>query len=120
LALLWEMAASDPAGTMRGVSFYFASLLLGYLTSTALGIIGLARRNLLGCALALPLVPLYWLLLSLAAWRALGHLLRGPYGWEKTEHGRARNSRLEAQSVALGADLRSIGVARPPIPRGGA
>jgi len=39
------------------------------------------------------LVPLHWLLLSLAAWRALYQLMRDPQRWEKTEHGLARTSR---------------------------
>jgi glycosyltransferase XagB len=41
------------------------------------------------------LTPLYWLLLSLAAWRALFQLLSAPQHWEKTEHGLAKNSRLD-------------------------
>ena len=40
------------------------------------------------------LTPLYWFLLSLAAWRALFQLLYDPQRWEKTEHGLARTSRL--------------------------
>ena len=35
----------------------------------------------------LPLVPLYWLLISGAAWRAVWQLIRQPHGWEKTPHG---------------------------------
>ena len=31
--------------------------------------------------------PLYWVLHSLAAWRALYQLVRNPYLWEKTPHG---------------------------------
>jgi hypothetical protein len=38
-------------------------------------------------------IPIYWLLLSFAAWRGLYQLLRDPFRWEKTEHGRARTSR---------------------------
>ncbi|WEX09081.1 glycosyltransferase [Chelativorans sp. AA-79] len=38
------------------------------------------------------LVPLYWLLLSAAAWRALWQLYRCPHAWEKTPH-RARRRR---------------------------
>jgi hypothetical protein len=71
-------------------------LLLGYAIFAALGIKGLARRNLLGCSWALLLTPLYWLLLSLAAWRALFQLLHDPYRWEKTEHGLARTSRWQS------------------------
>jgi hypothetical protein len=47
---------------------------------------------MLGIAGALVAIPLYWLLLSLAAWRALGQFLFAPYKWEKTEHGLARTS----------------------------
>jgi cellulose synthase/poly-beta-1,6-N-acetylglucosamine synthase-like glycosyltransferase len=31
--------------------------------------------------------PLYWVLHSVAAWRALWQLVRNPYYWEKTPHG---------------------------------
>jgi len=47
-----------------------------------------------GARLVLLLTPLYWFLLSVAAWRALFQLLYDPQGWEKTEHGLARTSRL--------------------------
>ena len=56
------------------LGFDAAALVSGYLISAALGLIGLARRRLLGCAWALLLMPVYWLLLSLAAWRALFQL----------------------------------------------
>jgi hypothetical protein len=36
----------------------------------------------------------HWLLLSLAAWRAVYHLVAAPYTWDKTEHGLAKSSRL--------------------------
>ena len=75
------------------VGFDVVILVVGYLISAVLGLIGLARRRLLGCAWVLLLIPVYWLLLSLAAWRALFQLLRDPYRWEKTEHGLARTSR---------------------------
>jgi hypothetical protein len=58
---------------------------------------GLARRGLLGEAWILALTPLYWICLSIAAWRALYQLLTEPYRWEKTEHGLARSSRLAQQ-----------------------
>jgi hypothetical protein len=71
-------------------------MLGGYFVSGMLGLIGLARRQLLGNAWALLLMPAYWLLLSLAAWRALFQLSSHPHRWEKTEHGLARTSRLAA------------------------
>ena len=43
--------------------------------------------------LDVPLMPLYWLLISLAAYRALFQLARDPFKWEKTEHGLSRRGR---------------------------
>lgn len=34
-------------------------------------------------------LPIYWLLISIAAWRALVHLFLNPHKWEKTPHGLA-------------------------------
>jgi glycosyltransferase XagB len=38
----------------------------------------------------LALVPVYWVGLSVAGWRALWHLMRQPFEWEKTPHAVAR------------------------------
>ena len=40
-----------------------------------------------------PLLPLYYVLVSVAAWRGSASLLRDPFRWNKTEHGLARTSR---------------------------
>jgi glycosyltransferase XagB len=81
---------------LRLIGFDGATLMSGYLISALIGMIGLARRKLLSSAWALLLIPVYWLLLSVAAWRALLQLPGKPYLWEKTEHGLARTSRLGA------------------------
>ncbi len=73
-----------------------AGFAAGYLTSSVLGLVGLARRGLIRQSPVLLLVLAHWALLSVAAWRALLHLFVDPWGWEKTEHGRARSSRLDA------------------------
>lgn len=94
--LVWEIATA-PANailTQTLAGFYATSLLAGYLIAAVLGLIGLARRGLIGSAWALLLMPLYWLLLSVAACRALYQFLCDPYRWEKTAHGLARHSRL--------------------------
>jgi cellulose synthase/poly-beta-1,6-N-acetylglucosamine synthase-like glycosyltransferase len=80
------------------VALYGGALVSGYLTSAALGLIGLKRRGLSRQGWVLLLMPLHWLLLSVAAWRALYQLLRDPYRWEKTAHGLARTSRLAART----------------------
>ena len=78
------------------VGLYGLSVLTGYASSTVLCTIGLSRRRLLRCAWVLALMPVHWLLLSWAAWRALHQLIVAPYAWEKTEHGLARHSRRAA------------------------
>lgn len=72
---------------------FVTSLLSGYASTIVLDLFGLARRGLLGSAWVLLLTPLHWLLLSVAAWRALFQLIYDPQRWEKTEHGMATTSR---------------------------
>jgi cellulose synthase/poly-beta-1,6-N-acetylglucosamine synthase-like glycosyltransferase len=81
---------------------YGTSVVAGYLASIFLGGLGLRRRGLSANVWILLLTPLHWLLLSLAAWRALYQLIVAPYAWEKTEHGLAKTSRRgEGQLRAL-------------------
>ena len=60
----------------------------------------LFRRGLAAYAWVLLLLPLHWLLLGAAAWRALYQLLADPYRWEKTDHGLARTSRVRRRPAA--------------------
>lgn len=88
------------------IELYLATIAAGYLTTIAIGLIGLAKRNLLGEAWVLVLTPVYWVCLSIAAWRALYQLLAEPYHWEKTEHGLAQHSRIAAQRRAEAGERR--------------
>jgi cellulose synthase/poly-beta-1,6-N-acetylglucosamine synthase-like glycosyltransferase len=92
-APIWRdgSAAIDTAAALYGLT-----IIVGYLTSALLSWLGLLRRSLLAIAWVLALMPVHWLLLSLAAWRALFQLLVSPYVWEKTEHGLAKSSRRAA------------------------
>ena len=76
------------------------TVVTGYLASGFLCTIGLIRRRLTAHAWVLAFMPLHWLLLSLAAWRALYQLIFDPYRWEKTEHGLARTSRRSGRDKA--------------------
>jgi glycosyltransferase XagB len=60
---------------------------LGYLVSIGLGAVSVCRRGRPGLMLYALMMPLYWLLISIAAYRAAWQLVRDPYLWEKTEHG---------------------------------
>ena len=95
--LCYSLLAKTPlraVGAIDSAPVFAATLLCGYISTIALDVIGLKRRRLLAHAWVLVLTPLYWFLLSLAAWRALFQLLYDPQWWEKTEHGLARTSRL--------------------------
>jgi cellulose synthase/poly-beta-1,6-N-acetylglucosamine synthase-like glycosyltransferase len=93
-SLLKTMLAQNSSSA--GVILFSGTAMLGYGVSGALGVAGLARRRLTRHAWVLLALPLHWLLLSIAAWRALFQLVRRPYYWEKTEHGLARRSRHSA------------------------
>lgn len=92
---------ADKANTFDQIfaGLYFMTLVTGYLFSALLGLVGLRRRGLLRSAPYLLLLPIYWLLLSFAAWRAVFQIMRAPYRWEKTEHGLARTSRQGTATV---------------------
>jgi hypothetical protein len=61
------------------------------------------------------LTPVYWVLISLASWRALWKLYREPYHWEKTHHPRRVRdaSRRTAGKAALPEFSLSPGISAP-------
>ncbi len=89
--MMWQEKSGILDTTFAGL--YITTLVSGYLMSGLLGFIGLSRRRLLTSAPWLILIPFYWVLLSIAAWRAVIQILISPYRWEKTAHGLARTSR---------------------------
>jgi hypothetical protein len=84
--------AGEPDGGVLTV-FYGVAFFAGYVVSITFGFVGLARRGLWKSTWALAFVVPHWMLLSVAAWRALFHLAWNPYGWEKTTHGLGKSSR---------------------------
>jgi len=71
----YVLAAVDISNILFG---YLAFSVLAWRTLPVCGHKSL-RPKLIG-------VPLYWLLISIAAWRAVWHLIRRPFEWEKTTH----------------------------------
>lgn len=70
----------------------FVTLTSGYIGSGLLAFIGMKRRGFRASAWGLLTLPVYWLLLSAAAWRALWKLMTAPHQWEKTAHGVAKRT----------------------------
>jgi hypothetical protein len=62
------------------------NLVLGYVTGVALGCVAVAGRRRSDLASSAAMMPVYWLLISLAGYRALFQLVTSPHSWEKTQH----------------------------------
>jgi cellulose synthase/poly-beta-1,6-N-acetylglucosamine synthase-like glycosyltransferase len=75
---LWVLAAGNL------IAGYTAAMGLGFLTVRARGLKSLLRQ--------VALMPLYWLLVSAAAYRAIWQFVTARFEWEKTEHGLARQT----------------------------
>lgn len=68
------------------------NLLIGNALAIYVNMFAVFKRRLHGLVLFSLLNPLYWLLHSIAAYKALGQLFTRPYYWEKTVHGLTRHS----------------------------
>ncbi|CAB4700835.1 MAG: glycosyltransferase [Actinobacteria bacterium] len=72
-----------------GVVFYAASAMLfvGNFVFVYLNVAGSLQRGQFGITRTALLSPLYWGLMSWAAWKGFIQLFTNPFYWEKTEHG---------------------------------
>lgn len=86
---LWsgQMLAA-PLGLWSTVLWWLAvvNLTIGYASSMLVGAIAVARRGRRRLAVSLVLLPVYWLMVSLAAYRAMRELVTAPHHWQKTPH----------------------------------
>lgn len=88
---LWIAYPVLPKGT--GPAFVLLSglnlavLLSGYGASIMLTRRALLRRGITGWHGTLASMPVYWVLMSVAAWLALWQFATRPFHWNKTEHG---------------------------------
>jgi cellulose synthase/poly-beta-1,6-N-acetylglucosamine synthase-like glycosyltransferase len=106
VGLHWETAAYTWSMTL--FAFGAASMLIP-------ACVALHRRRLWRLLPWVPLLPLYYVLVSLAAWRALWELAVAPFRWNKTSHGLARTSRtgLFQKHHARVVSTRSLKTAPP-------
>ncbi len=93
--LLWGALAIDRLFGLSLLAIFpepvkainFGALAAGNLSFIVLAAIAPLRRGLGRLSPASLMMPLYWILMSAAAWRALFQLLTRPSFWEKTDHG---------------------------------
>jgi cellulose synthase/poly-beta-1,6-N-acetylglucosamine synthase-like glycosyltransferase len=112
--LLWLVFAMQSVAGAPGAAFlpeWLASLSAAALFGGNLGFIGLAaiaplKRRLFRLAPFAIFVPVYWWMMSIAAWRAVHQLLTRPSFWEKTDHGLSAEAKARRLSAleALGLE----------------
>jgi hypothetical protein len=59
------------------------------------------------------LMPCYWVLHSIAAWRALGRLITKPSHWEKTPHGLSKHGNQGAGAPTSEEAFAAVSTALP-------
>lgn len=98
--ILWRgfdgslLAQSSSAHELALAGFGVANMIVGFSAGLACGWMGIDRRLPSSMALHLCSLPLYWLLVGAAAWRALWQIVfADATHWEKTAHGVSRNRR---------------------------
>ncbi|HHN67482.1 MAG TPA: glycosyltransferase [Thermopetrobacter sp.] len=85
-ALLHPAAPSGAFGLLLlGLALFL--LTVGYGAAVTIVMVGMYRRGLMALWPWLLFLPLYWLLMSVAAWQALAEFLWRPHHWRKTGHG---------------------------------
>ncbi len=98
----WHGQLSSMPESVLGRSLLWVgvfNLIVGYLSAIWLGAAACARRGQRQLSAHAILMPLYWLAISLAAYRALWQLARAPFYWEKTEHFSRPASSVPGQSA---------------------
>jgi glycosyltransferase XagB len=82
---------APPTDPMQATIWWsaWASLAIGYISTILIATIAVWHRHprLVWSAIWM---PVYWLLISFAAYRAIWQLFRDPFLWEKTPHGQNR------------------------------
>jgi cellulose synthase/poly-beta-1,6-N-acetylglucosamine synthase-like glycosyltransferase len=85
LVLIDQFDASMATMLLAGLNLEV--FVLGYGVAMLAGAKALRQRGLNGWWFTIATMPIYWLLMSIAAWLALWQFIFAPFKWNKTEHG---------------------------------
>ena len=100
---MWLVALStgmDPLFPQILLMLSLFNLLAGNGAFTYLNMLAPIRRGWLDLIPYSLTISGYWVLISIAAYKALWQLLRNPFYWEKTQHGLSRETARELARVA--------------------
>jgi glycosyltransferase XagB len=82
------------------VSFSLFNLLVGNATMIYLFMMGAYKRGYYPLLFYAFTAPVYWALMSIAAYKGLWQLVHNPFYWEKTQHGISRHTAAELAQAA--------------------
>ena len=90
LTVLWVLTGAEIISAMFPTPIYVAGvfcLLVGNFVFVYLNVAGCMNRGYYDLVKHAVITPLYWLMMSWAAYKAVGQLIVNPHYWEKTKHG---------------------------------
>ncbi len=97
---MWRGALPEHPLTLVLLCINTANLAVIVLCGAVAALRGLASARMLRLSAHVLGLPIYWALMSLAAWQALVQYFRQPFAWEKTPHGVARDRRRASSQGA--------------------
>lgn len=97
---VYSLAARESLSWAEGATlFHLAAFIAGYAATMLACAVGARRIGRRAGLWDLATMPVYWLLISFAAYRALWHFWRRPFEWEKTPHGLSRIAPLTQEAL---------------------
>jgi hypothetical protein len=102
MVLVVDLALARPMGVWKSLLFAvdIVNIACGYLSFLLLGWQTLDKPERKGFWKIVLFTPVYWMMMSVAAWRAVWHLWHKPHHWEKTPHGTAQPAAVASPGQA--------------------
>lgn len=97
LTVVWFLTSSHFISSLFPGPLYYVALLcwvLGNLSVVYMSLLSVTMARQQSLALAALLSPLYWVMMSVSAYKAFWQIFREPSKWEKTAHGMDRKPPL--------------------------
>jgi glycosyltransferase XagB len=107
---VWPMLFYGPQEDWiwKSLSIFFfvvaLALFLANFLFVGMHVLACSRRHMRWLLPFALLMPLYWVLISIGAWKGLLQLFTNPHYWEKTEHGRSAEDAPAAPRIAPESD----------------
>jgi glycosyltransferase XagB len=108
--VLWLLFCGWAAGLLSGLDVYFPpwvvsfslfNLLVGNAAMVYFFMMGAYKRGYYRLLMYAFTAPVYWALMSIAAYKGFWQLIHNPFYWEKTQHGISKHTASELAQAAV-------------------